>query len=70
MNPLFAGRQASARQAQQPNLSELSRMLNTMTPEQAKAQVERICAERGITAEQLDQTIRQAQEIGRGLGIR
>ena len=70
MNPLFAGRQASARQAQQPNLSELSRMLNTMTPEQAKAQVERICAERGITAEQLDQTIRQAQEIGRVLGIR
>ena len=45
-------------------------MLNTMPPEQAKAQVERICAERGITAEQLDQTIRQAQEIGRVLGIR
>lgn len=54
----------------QPNLSELSWMLNTMTPEQARAQVERICAERGITAEQLDQTIRQAQEIGRVFGIR
>lgn len=70
MNPLFAGRQASARQAQQPNLSELSRMLNTMTPEQARAQVERICAERGITSDQLNRTIAEARQIAQVLGIR
>lgn len=45
-------------------------MLNTMTPAQAKAQVERICAERGITKEQLDQTISEARQIAQILGIR
>lgn len=68
MNPLFARRQAST--SPQPDLSELSRMLNTMTPEQARAQVERICAERGITKDQLNQTIAEARQIAQVLGIR
>ena len=70
MNPLFAGRQVSARQAQQPNLSELSRMLNTMTPEQAKAEVERICAERGITGESLRSYVDQARSLMSLFGVR
>lgn len=45
-------------------------MLNTMTPEQAMAQVERICAERGITKDQLNQTIAEARQIAQVLGIR
>ena len=68
MNPLFARRQAST--SPQPDLSELSRMLNTMTPEQARAQVERICAERGITSDQLNRTIAEARQIAKVLGIR
>lgn len=45
-------------------------MLRTMTPEQAKSQVERICAERGITQDQLNQTIAEARQIAQILGIR
>lgn len=45
-------------------------MLRSMTPEQARAQVERICAERGITKDKLNQTIAEARQIAQVLGIR
>ena len=44
-------------------------MMGEYTPEQARAEVERIAAERGYTPEQMDKVIRQAQDISRMLGI-
>ena len=44
-------------------------MMGQYTPEQAKAEVERIAAERGYTQEQMSRVIEQAQGIARMLGI-
>lgn len=45
-------------------------MLRTMTPEQAKSQVERICAERGITGESLRSYVDQARSLMSLFGVR
>ena len=44
-------------------------MMGEYTPEQARAEVERIAAERGYTPDQMNQAIEQAQGIARMLGI-
>lgn len=41
-----------------------------MTPMQAKAEVERICAERGINQQQLEGLIAQAQSFMQQAGIK
>lgn len=65
MNPLFNQRQTR----QQPDMRRLFQMMGQYTPEQAKAEVERIAAERGYTQEQMSRVIEQAQGIARMLGI-
>lgn len=44
-------------------------MMGEYTPEQARAEVERIAAERGYTPDQMNRAIEQAQGIARMLGI-
>lgn len=44
-------------------------MMGQYTPEQARAEVERIAAERGYTPDQMNRAIEQAQDIARMLGI-
>ena len=65
MNPLFNQRQIG----QQPDMRKLLQMMGQYTPEQARAEVERIAAERGYTPDQMNRAIEQAQGIARMLGI-
>lgn len=65
MNPLFNQRQTR----QQPDMRKLLQMMSQYTPEQARAEVERIAAERGYTPDQMNRAIEQAQGIARMLGI-
>ena len=65
MNPLFSQRQTR----QQPDMRKLFQMMGQYTPEQARAEVERIAAERGYTPGQMNLAIEQAQDIARMLGI-
>ena len=65
MNPLFDKRQSR----QQPDMRKLLQMIGEYTPEQARAEVERIAAERGYTPDQMNRAIEQAQGIARMLGI-
>ena len=65
MNPLFNQRQTR----QQPDMRKLLQMMGQYTPEQARAEVERIAAERGYTPDQMNRAIEQAQGIARILGI-
>ena len=65
MNPLFNQRQTG----QQPDMRKLLQMMGQYTPEQARAEVERIAAERGCTPDQMNRAIKQAQGIARMLGI-
>ena len=44
-------------------------MMGQYTPEQARAEAERIAAERGYTPDQVNRAIEQAQSIARMLGI-
>lgn len=50
--------------------AQLMQLIRSTTPEEAKAQVQRLIRERGITDEEWQQTARQASEICRALGIR
>lgn len=65
MNPLFNQRQ----RRQQPDMRRLFQMMGQYTPEQARAEAERIAAERGYTPDQVNRAIEQAQGIARMLGI-
>ena len=65
MNPLFYQRQTR----QQPDMRRLFQMMGQYTPEQARAEAERIAAERGYTPDQVNRAIEQAQGIARMLGI-
>ena len=64
MNPL-------SRNSMQPQTQQTT-SLNpfTMSPSQAKAEVERICAERGINQQQLEGLIAQAQAFMQQAGIK
>lgn len=62
-----------AGQFQQPPLSQMSHLMEfikTTSPEQAKAQVEQLIKERGITQQEFDAVKQQASEIARVLGIK
>ena len=50
-------------------MRKLLQMIGEYTPEQARAEVERIAAERGYTPDQMNRAIEQAQGIARMLGI-
>ena len=63
MNPL--SRNSMPQQPQQTGLNPF-----TMTPTQAKAEVERICAERGINQQQLEGLIAQAQSFMQQTGLK
>lgn len=58
---------------QQSPLSQMSYLMEfikTTSPEQAKAQVEQLIKERGITQQEFDAVKRQASEIAKVLGIK
>lgn len=63
MNPL--SRNSTQQQPQKTSLTPFM-----MTPSQAKAEVERICAERGINQQQLEGLIAQAQSFMQQAGIK
>lgn len=50
-------------------MRKLLQMMGQYTPEQARAEVERIAAERGYTPDQMNRAIEQAQGIAHMLGI-
>ena len=66
MNPLFA----SQRQPSRPNPQSLQDLMRQYTPQQARAEVERICAERGITGESLRSYVDQARSLMSLFGVR
>ena len=66
MNPLFASQQQPSR----PNPQSLQDLMRQYTPQQAKAEVERICAERGITGESLRSYVDQARSLMSLFGVR
>ena len=51
-------------------MSHLMEFIKTTSPEQAKAQVEQLIKERGITQQEFDAVKQQASEIARVLGIK
>ena len=78
MNPLFGESRSFSQatrpqpQAQTPQQTpwELARMLRTMSPRQAEEQARRICAERGMTDQQLGEIVRQAKGLASALGLK
>ena len=45
-------------------------MLRSVSPRQAEEQARRICAERGITDQQLGEIVRQAKGLASALGLK
>lgn len=45
-------------------------MLRSMSPRKAEEQARRICAERGITDQQLGEIVRQAKGLAYALGLK
>ena len=45
-------------------------MLRTMSPRQAEEQARRICAERGMTNQQLDEIVKQAKGLASAIGLK
>ena len=66
MNPLFA----SQPQPSQPAPQSLPELMRRYTPQQAREEVERICAERGITGEALRSYVDQARSLMSLFGVR
>lgn len=68
MNPLFNQSRPPASQ-QNPNVNSLLDFIRTTSPQQAKAQVEQIVRDRGISATEFDAYKQKAQQIAKTLGL-
>ena len=69
-NPLKPSLGSTQQQSPLSQMSHLMEFIKTTSPEQAKAQVEQLIKERGITRQEFDAVKRQASEIAKVLGIK
>lgn len=68
-NPLKSNLGLTQQQSPLSQMSHLMEFIKTTSPEQAKAQVEQLIKERGITQQEFDTVKQQASEIAKALGI-
>ncbi len=69
-NPLRPNLWSTQQQSPLSQMSNLMEFIKTTSPEQAKAQVEQLIKERGITQQEFDAVKQQASEIAKVLGIK
>lgn len=68
MNPLF-NQTHQTTGPRVPNIGQLMDFIKNTSPQQAKAQVERLVQEQGISASEFEEYKQKAQSIARTLGL-
>lgn len=69
MNQLFSNRPPQ-QQDGSSNIGQLLSLLKTTSPDQAKAQVEQLIKERGISQQELSMYQQKAEDLAKILGIK
>lgn len=70
MNQLFSNRAPQQPQDGNSNIGQLLGLLKTTSPDQAKAQVEQLIKERGISQQELKMYQQKAENLAKILGIK